>query len=212
MAIIKNGINGPFSGKVGTVIGYELGGQAIIRTVGRRRKPFTKQELLNQQKMKLVSQFLSPIVPVIKLGYRIVAPKGSRIGAFQMAQSYVWKNAIEMDEGGNPVINPAKVLISQGNLPPPTDFHIERREGARAYLSWKNPSEGSRKDKGVLLLYSEDEEAELIELDVDKDTESYEGEFNFLMRRTGDIHVYLYFGNLFYTEISNSVYCMLKSL
>lgn len=211
MAIVKSGIHGPFSGKIGSVIGYELGGQTVIRTVGRRRKPFTEQELLNQQKMKIVSQFLRPIAPIIKLGYSIVAPKGGRVGAFQMAQSYVWKNAVDIDEGGNPVINPSKVLISQGDLPPPADFHIERREGINLCLSWSNPK-GNRRSKVVLLLYSEGDEANLIELDVDNESESYEGEFKFLINNHANIHAYLYFGHLFYTEISNSVYCLLKSL
>lgn len=52
MAIVKNGINGKFSGKVGSVIGYQLGDQNVIRTVGERRKPFSPLELLNQKKMK----------------------------------------------------------------------------------------------------------------------------------------------------------------
>ncbi|MNL13348.1 hypothetical protein D3C87_1342520 [compost metagenome] len=33
MAILKAGINGPFSGKVGSVVGYELNGQTVIRSL-----------------------------------------------------------------------------------------------------------------------------------------------------------------------------------
>jgi len=31
MAILKNGANGGFSGKVGSIVGYELSGQDVIR-------------------------------------------------------------------------------------------------------------------------------------------------------------------------------------
>src|SRR5690554_2902531 len=116
MAIGYQGINGPFRGKVGTVVGYSLNGQQVMRAVGKRTKPFTALELLNQAKMKAVSKFLAPIQPVVKFGYQRVAPAGSRVGAFQLAQSYVRKNAIDMDDEGQPFVNPAKVLISRGPL------------------------------------------------------------------------------------------------
>ena len=45
MAIIKNGILGGFSGKVGTVVGYTLYDQDIIRGLGERKAPFTRRRV-----------------------------------------------------------------------------------------------------------------------------------------------------------------------
>src|SRR5690606_36272383 len=119
MAIGHQGINGPFKGKIGVVVGYNLNGQQVMRSVGKRIKPFTAMELLNQGKMRAVSKFLGPINPIVKFGYRREAPAGSRVGPFQLAQSYVRKNAIDFDEEDKPFVNPAKVLISRGELEPP---------------------------------------------------------------------------------------------
>ncbi|HLT87033.1 MAG TPA: hypothetical protein VKZ57_05540, partial [Sphingobacterium sp.] len=89
MAIQKDGPNGAYIGKVGSVYGYVLHGQNIIRGA---RKPSTKKPtpamLLNRAKMKVASSFSTMLVPCLRYGYRALAPKGSRVGAVQLAQSH----------------------------------------------------------------------------------------------------------------------------
>ncbi len=36
MAVLKNGANGGFSGKVGSIVGYELNGQDVIRGLPKK--------------------------------------------------------------------------------------------------------------------------------------------------------------------------------
>src|SRR5690606_18725893 len=142
MAIVEQGINGPFRGKVGSVIGYQLNGQNVMRSIGRRRtKPFTELELLNQARMKVTSEFLRPIKPFVKFGFREVAPEGSRVGAFQLAQSHVRKHALDFDAEGKPFVNPAKVLISKGSLEPPRNCRV-RRDGNQLIFTW-DPTGGA---------------------------------------------------------------------
>ncbi|WP_447770053.1 hypothetical protein [Sphingobacterium faecium] len=84
MAIQENGPNGPFKGKVGSVYGYKLNGQNIIRGArNKNRKPPTEAMLLNQQKMKVANNFIGSVKALMQYGYRHLAPKGSIIGPFQ---------------------------------------------------------------------------------------------------------------------------------
>src|SRR5690606_31445588 len=116
--------------------GYTLNGEQVMRSVGKRIKPFTPLELLNQAKMKAVSKFLSPIQNIVKFGYQQEAPPGSRVGSFQLAQSYVRKNAIDLDEEDKPFVNPAKVLISRGTLEPPLNS-TATYEDNRLTIHWE---------------------------------------------------------------------------
>ena len=205
MAIVKNGITGPFKGKVGSIIGYELGGQNVIRSVGSRTKPFTKLELLNQAKMKVVSEFLSPIKPYINFGFKREAPKGSRVGAFQLAQSYTWKNAVELDVNDQPYINPAKVLISKGPLAPPHNCVMEW-EGNRLVLRWDFMS-GGMDDRLMILLYDADLLRIFREIGAARKDQLDIWDINPPKDKNRPIHVYAAFRDTLFDRISDSVYC-----
>lgn len=206
MAIGNQGINGPFRGKIGTVVGYTLNGEQVMRSVGKRIKPFTPLELLNQAKMKAVSKFLSPIQNIVKFGYQQEAPPGSRVGAFQLAQSYVRKNAIDLDEEGKPFVNPAKVLISRGPLEPPLNPTAER-EDDRLTIQWEQSGNAWGEDRLVLLLY----DGYLFRHFRESGAERKEGTESLvidgLRRIEQPVHVYAAFRSAFSGRISDSVYC-----
>ncbi|SEL06929.1 DUF6266 family protein [Parapedobacter koreensis] len=208
MATAKNGINGAFIGKVGSIVGYELNGKNVIRAIGRRTKPFSKLELLNQAKMKVVSEFLGPIKPYIKFGFQHEVPSGSHVGAFQLAQSYTRKNAIEVDEQGNPFINPEKVLISKGKLAPPLNCTVER-DGNRLTFRWDYiGTQQSPTDRLVILLYNPEEPIRVFrELGAERKAQQDEWEIEPLHLFTGPIHVYAAFRNTWLDQLSDSVYC-----
>lgn len=205
MAINHGGINGSFSGKVGSIVGYNLNGQQVMRSVGKRTRPFTVLELLNQAKMKAVSEFLAPIKPFVKFGYRREAPSGSRVGAFQLAQSNVRKNAIDMDAEDKPFVNPAKVLISQGSLEPPLNC-TAAYEDDRLTLHWEQSRAGGG-DRLVLLLY----DGETFRYFRESGAERREGSETLVIRQLRfiekPVHVYAAFRSTFFDTISDSVYC-----
>ncbi|MEH6304067.1 DUF6266 family protein [Olivibacter sp. CPCC 100613] len=205
MAIAKNGINGKFSGKVGSIIGYQLGDQNVIRTVGERRKPFSPLEILNQKKMKVVSNFLAPIRPFIKFGFRREVEKGSRVGAFQLAQSYTRKYAIDIDPEGEPFVNPEKVLISKGAVDPPHRCTV-LREGNQITLQWESAKSGGD-HRLTVFLYDTNMYREFRELGAQREEEREVWEQSNLHSANGPIHVYAAFRNLLTEEISDSVYC-----
>lgn len=206
MAIADSGINGPFRGKVGSIIGYKLNGQNVIRSVGRRTRPFSKLELLNQAKMRVTSAFLAGIKPFVKFGFRGEAPEGSRIGAFQMAQSYVRKHALAIDESGQPYVDPEKVLISKGNLEPPLNCRVHA-EGNRLFFRWDNAHRYGFTQRLLTLAY----DGGLTRFFRDLGGRASLGEdtwdLSALDRLERPLHVYAAFRDTMTDEISDSVYC-----
>lgn len=205
MAIAKNGVNGAFSGKVGSIIAYELNGQNVMRSVGRRTRPRTELELLNQAKMKVVSEFLGPIKLYINFGFKREAPKGSRVGAFQLAQSYVRKNAVELDADRKPYINPAKVLIAKGPLAPPHNCVVERDEN-QLTLRWDIVG-GGMSDRLMVLLYDGDMLRIFREIGAKRKDSLDIWDVDTLKYADRPVHVYAAFRDTLFDQISDSVYC-----
>lgn len=209
MAIAKNGINGSFSGKVGSIIGYQLGGQNVMRTVGERRKPFTQLELLNQAKMKVVSEFLGRIKPWIKLGFAKVAPTGSRVGAFQMAQSHARKHAVMVNDEGQPYIDPAKVLVSKGPCKPARNCSVVREDNKLIFRWDFNAKEDRPNDRLMVLLYEErlGYFRKYLEIGAPRSAQTEIWEVDMLSMLERPAHVYVTFKDTLFGEVSDSVYC-----
>lgn len=205
MALAKNGVNGAFSGKVGSIIAYELNGQNVMRSIGRRTKPYSELERLNQAKMKVVSEFLGPIKLYINFGFKREAPKGSRVGAFQLAQSYVRKNAVELDADHQPYINPANVLISKGPLAPPHNCVVER-DGNRLTLRWDIVG-GGLNDRLMVLLYDGDMLRIFREIGAKRKDNLDIWDVDTLKYADRPVHVYVAFRDTLFDKISDSVYC-----
>ncbi|SMC94534.1 DUF6266 family protein [Pedobacter nyackensis] len=113
MGVIKNGILGGFKGKTGTVVGYKLKDQDIIRGVGDGRKaPFTNGELKNQSKFGVSQRWLQPLTEFLRVGYK---DYNTRYEGFVAAKSYISKNAIKQDDAGFHV-DPELALLSYGDM------------------------------------------------------------------------------------------------
>lgn len=207
MAIVEQGITGAFIGKVGTVIGYQLNGQNVMRSIGRRRtKPFTELELLNQAKMKVTSEFLRRIKPFVKFGFREVAPEGSRVGAFQLAQSHVRKQALDFDADGKPFVNPAKVLISKGSLEPPRNCRLTR-DGDRLIFTWDKAAGAAGHHRLLTLAYDGDSFSFFRDLGAARSSGEDVWELSHLHLLERPLHVYAAFRSTISDTISDSVYC-----
>ncbi len=113
MGRIKNGILGGFSGKVGTVVGYESGEDSYIRARPVRRAKFTENELANMAKFKIVQEYLDPLKDFLKVGFKNY---GTKTGGFRSAVSYTRKVALVSDDAGH-YIDPVLFKVSGGDLP-----------------------------------------------------------------------------------------------
>lgn len=206
MAILKEGINGPFSGKVGSIVGYQLNGQTIIRGLPSnvKGKP-TELALINRGKMKAVSKFLTPLKPVIKFGYKYLAPAGSRVGPFQTAQSYHFKNAIDFDENTVPYVNPEKALMFRGDLTPLQNVEV-KRENDILEFNWDKDINRNCEGNLVIVAYPVGGFCDFS----NGDAKVSDSTFRWKLDQTAgkeNLHIYVGVYNIFQDKLSDSVYC-----
>jgi Family of unknown function (DUF6266) len=114
MGKMRNGINGPFTGKVGPAVGTTWMGKPVLRSLpSRRTKPFSPKELQQQAKFSMMSGFLQPVISLLNVTFKQAAVQ---MTGFNKGFSYNVKNAIS---GIHPElkIDFNMVLLGRGDLP-----------------------------------------------------------------------------------------------
>lgn len=113
MGLYNKGILGPFSGKVGTVVGSSWRGKNIMRSLPKvvSHTPSESQEL-QRKKFSFVSEFLTPIANVITLYFGSNSSEKTRMN---QAMSYHLKNAVDYVAPNYEMLY-NRVLISKGDL------------------------------------------------------------------------------------------------
>lgn len=154
MAIIKQGVLGAFSGKVGTVIGTSWKGIAIIRGIAASiANPRTPAQMEQRAKFTLVVKFLRTITAFLRIGFQSAAVKMS---GFNAALSYNVQNAIT---GLYPdfTLDYTKLRVTQGTLPGALNPDAAPGAAASVNFTWEDNSldGGSMaNDKVMLLVYN----------------------------------------------------------
>ncbi|QBZ98532.1 DUF6266 family protein [Flavobacterium sangjuense] len=154
MGTYNKGILGPFSGKVGTVVGANWRGKDVMRSLPKKtdRTP-TETQLLQREKFTAVSNFLTPISNVLSLYY------GSGSGELtrrNQAMSYHMKDAVTYVDPNFEILFD-KVQISKGDLLGVQNPAASSSSPGEIKFTWENNSEqGSAKatDQLVVVLYS----------------------------------------------------------
>jgi hypothetical protein len=149
MGTIKKGILGGFSGKVGTVVGASWKGISYMRSLPQKvRNPRTEGQRRQRQKFTMVVELLKPLIPILRIGWKLFAKKQS---AFNAVTSYLLANAITGDFP-NYQIDLSKLLISRGNLTPVADATVSPSPGSIT-VSWSdNSNVGNAQPTDKLLL------------------------------------------------------------
>jgi hypothetical protein len=156
MAKLSQGINGPFFGKVGAVVGYTWKGIPVMRGLPTpRSKPFTPKELNQQAKFRIMNRFLTPAIGLLNVTFAHLA---IGMSAFNKAFSYNIKNAIT---GVAPylAIDYSMALISRGDLPNAESPMVDSPASGLLQFSWTdNSGKGNAKgtDKAFVAIYQED--------------------------------------------------------
>lgn len=153
MATINQGILGPFSGKVGTVVGAIWKGIATIRGYNSNvTNPNTPAQQEQRAKFSMMVAFLRPFLSLLNVGFGLKAIKQT---AFNAAMKYNMANAIT---GVYPAIsvNYSKVLLGEGNLPAALNPAAVSVLANKIDFSWDDNSGDSGAgplDKTVLSVY-----------------------------------------------------------
>ncbi|RZL49663.1 MAG: hypothetical protein EOP00_06585 [Pedobacter sp.] len=114
MATFKNGINGGFTGKVGSVIAYQLHGKWVMKGMPRlsaKNKKGSASQKACRSAFTKMQTFLSPLIYFIRVGFNLES-KLRQMTAHNVAKSYNMLNAQESDGE----IDCSKVRLTFGNL------------------------------------------------------------------------------------------------
>jgi Family of unknown function (DUF6266) len=155
MGKLLQGINGPFSGKVGPVVGYMLNNQAVIRSLpGRSKKPLTPKQIHQRKKFALMNDFLKQLQLLLDLTFANVAVN---MTGYNKAFSYNVMNAIR---GFYPdiSIDYKMVLLGRGDLPNVASTNTVPAEGKLEFRWTDNSGTGKAKatDKAFAAVYNEE--------------------------------------------------------
>lgn len=157
MATYKNGINGAFSGKVGTVVGATWRGINYMRGLPRPSNvQATDSQLAQRLKMELFRGFLLGINPIIEPCFQNYDKKTP----MNSALSYNMKNAVC---GTFPELNIdfPNLIYSKGDLLSAWSLKAESLVPACVDFSWTNGESStyrSAADQVHLVVYSPEEE------------------------------------------------------
>ena len=156
MGKLINGIFGGFHGRIGNLVGYTLNGKYIIRKIGRSTKPLTPGRRANCQKMTLVNEILSPSLPAIQVGYRLVVA-GTDRNEYNEAVSYNKKNALQ-GTYPNTSLDYSKVLLSMWTLPVAIHPTLSQT-GDKITFNWEVTADQAYQyanDRAMLVVYFPD--------------------------------------------------------
>ncbi len=135
MAIFKKGINGAFSGTIGSTVGASWRHINYMRSLPKpSKKPATPQQLAQRAKFALAVNFLRSIKPLLNLGFSD-KQQGKQTGYNRALQAMI-KQAIA-GEYPDFTIDYAEVVLAQGGLGIPTSAMLQQTSPAEVTLSWE---------------------------------------------------------------------------
>lgn len=148
------GILGGFSGTVGTVIGSSnKKGDDIIRAKSKRTRTSNSEAQVNQQsKFSLVTQFMKPLNPLLKIGCKAIS--GDTMSPYNFACKKALNDAI-VGIAPDFELDYSKVVISKGGLAQ-VKSAAAQLVGDDVNFQWVNNEKGTGDvtDKAVMLVYN----------------------------------------------------------
>lgn len=135
MAILKNGLHGGFSGKLGNVVGSMVGGKCIVRSLpqtNNKNKIGSTKQNIYRIRFRNLHDFLKPLLHFIRTGFNLEG-RLNDLSAYNSAKSYNLLNAVEMDG----TLNYEKILVSKGKLPHAKNLQLYI-DDIGFHFSWTN--------------------------------------------------------------------------
>lgn len=153
MGVIRKGILGGFSGKVGTVIGSSWNSISYMRSLAESYKDAnTEKQACQRGRFSEVVRFLKTIVPYLHVGYR---SREAGQSAYSSAMSYVLRNAVS-GCGADAAVDFGKALVSRGGLAMAADAAVEA-SGGKLSFTWTDNSgsdKASAEDVAMVLAFN----------------------------------------------------------
>lgn len=145
-----NSLFGPFSGKVGTVVGAHWRGIPYVRSLPTPTDPAkrTPAQIAQQRKFALAVDFTKTIGPLLNTAFPQYA---IQMTGKNCALSWILKQAIT---GTAPhfELDYPRILISRGDLPGAADVTATAAGGGAIRFTW-TPIDGRHSDRALLAVY-----------------------------------------------------------
>ncbi|MBB6498479.1 DUF6266 family protein [Pedobacter cryoconitis] len=199
MAVIKTGILGGFSGKVGTVIGAKWHDLDVIKAIPKKTSKKATQTQADQRiKFGLVTHFFSDLKDVIDLGYQ---SKNKSMSPMNAAVQHHLNNAVT-GISPNFTLDYAKVMMTSGKLKSAENILGTAAAGRKIMVSWDFDPEDYKEavraeratDKALLVVY---DETKKLFLNSARSAVRSSGKLEVIMPRMtvagNSLHAYLYF-------------------
>lgn len=136
MGLIKRGILGGFTGRVGTVVGSTWKDVSYMRALAISvSNPRTPKQQNQRGKFAMSMNFLHSITPYVRVGYKTFATNRT---AFNAAMSYILRHAIT-GQAPQLSIDYEHALVARGSLMPVFNATATLADG-KVTLKWKDNS------------------------------------------------------------------------
>jgi hypothetical protein len=205
MAKFNDDINGPFKGKVGTVVGATWKGIHYMRSLpSERTGPPTKGEKANRKKWALSQSWLQPITQFVRIGWKGYSQKSE---GFIAAKSHLMKNAFE-EVAEDVIINPALVKLSSGDLPLPATIAATQLENSVVQFTWDVAFDSEKANKGdqiMMLAYNDEMKAAVVDV-MGQLRKNGSDMLKLIAGTPGTYHLYAAFISYDRTRQSDSIY------
>jgi len=211
MGTIKEGINGPFRGKAGSVIGSNWRKVNYIKGLPqfKNKRAASANQLLERRKFALLNRFFDPISTVLEIGFKQFT---SRATGRNVAISYNYDHVFLID-GAHVTLDFPALQFSHGSLFTAGDEQAQVN-GDVLYITWDPETYGmgrSMDDKAHIVLYEETRE---IFYSVGRPLR-HEGAAQFmnnvLTLRPLKLHLWLFFVDRAGKQVSRTVYIPIEN-
>lgn len=156
MGTIRNGANGGFSGKAGSVIGSSWNDVSYIKGLPKlSNKPASLKQLDQRARFSAVLKFLGPIKDLLLKGYK--GQNAGRATGFNMGIQHAINNAI-IGTYPDYTIDYPLVQISKGTLQPPSSIVFSSAVAGSLEINWSPQINGLNAfsdDVLMILLFNE---------------------------------------------------------
>jgi hypothetical protein len=213
MARLKNGINGPASGKVGSVVFVTVRGNCYARSLPKKsRKPRTTEQKKQNSKLKLLSPLLNGSgLEFIRMGFKEKAEERN-ISPAGAAKSYNMRNGFKGDPSALE-INWEGIRFTDGDLAVPENVSVTGVAGGLSFAWDKayDSNTGSNTDRTMIMLISKKRGSKIYTLSGARRTELQDFLPTPKAYKETMFEVYISFRDIVSGEVSKSVYCGVSS-
>lgn len=207
MATYRKGVNGPFKGKLGSVVGVTWRGIDVIRSLGEPNAKAPSEKQLDQRYVfALVNSWLKPLRDLIWIGFQIF--KGTKT-PMNGAVSLLLKEAVTGNSRENYAIDFAKVILSRGELLISLIKQVLALVNSILSIEWENPPASAfcrDDDKATIIVYNAVKQRFVTFKDVAQRADRVV-DLQLPANFAGDVvHTWMYYVNTAGDAVSTSIY------